>query len=173
MADSLASRVHQTEPALFTGGLTGLMGFLAQAGPAGIDSLEALGTAASISGVQGLLTRQRVYAPATAKAEIAKGLNPMTPAPAPFRQPAINRAEPALAMALVGFLIGFLLQIAGGVDAVQALLTAAGIAATQGALTRERVHAPQTVARMQWATTRGRLATATALSPGGRVGAPK
>ena len=165
MADGLASNVHQTEPALFTAGLTGLTGFLAQAGPGGIDSLESLGTAASISGVQGLLTRQRVYAPATAKAEVAKGLNPETPAPPPFRQPAINRAEPALAMAVVGFLIGFLVQIAGGVDSLQALLTAAGIAGTQGVLTRERVHAPQTVAREQWETTRGRLVAAAGGAP--------
>jgi hypothetical protein len=63
MADGLAHRLHVTEPALFTAGVTGVTGFLAQAGPGGIDSLTALGTAASISGVQGLLTRQRVYAP--------------------------------------------------------------------------------------------------------------
>ena len=141
MASGMFARLQSREPALLTALFTLVGGFLAQVGPGHIPSLKALGTSATVSGLQGVLTRERVYSPATAQTL-------RSPSALPDVTPWLAQgAEPALAMSLVGFLAGFLVQLVGGAtDLLQALGVSAGLAGTQGVLTRQQVYSPRSVA---------------------------
>jgi hypothetical protein len=141
MAAGLFAHVQDREPALLTALLTLIGGFVAQAGPGHIASLKALGTSVTVSGIQGLVTRGQVFSPAgAASAQPSAVLSSATPWLA-------HGAEPALMSALVGLAIGFLVQVVGGEpDLLQALGIAAGLAGTQGVLTRQQVYSPRTVA---------------------------
>jgi hypothetical protein len=148
--EGVFAQLLSREPALLTALFTLVGGFLAQAGPGHIPSLKALGTSVTVSGLQGVLTRERVYSPATVRAS-------RSPSPLLSVTPWLaHGAEPALAMGLVGFLAGFLLQLVGGAtDLLQALGVAAGLAGTQGVLTRQQVYSPRTVALRQLAPAAG------------------
>jgi hypothetical protein len=139
-AGPLAALQHR-EPALLTAFVTMVGGFLAQAGPGHVPSLKALGTSVSISGLQGILTRERVFSPASVEAGVPASV---------LRSPTTwlaQGAEPALVTAMVGLFAGFLVQIVGGtVDLLQALGIAAGLSGTQGALTRPLVYSSRTAA---------------------------
>ena len=134
------AEVKRREPALLAALLTLVGGFLAQAGPGHVASLKALGTSVTVTGLQGALTRQRVFSPATVDAGVSPGVLTATPWLA-------QGAEPALLTAFVGFIAGFLVQILGGApDLLQALGVAAGLAGTQGVLTRQQVYSPREAA---------------------------
>ncbi len=60
---------------------------------------------------------------------------------------ALNRREPAFVIAFLVFGLGFVVQVAAGVDVAQALGTAAAISGVQGAATRRNVHSPANVSR--------------------------
>jgi hypothetical protein len=153
----MLTRVHQKEPTLLYALLTAAGGFLVQNQVAGIDWGQALGSAGGIAGIQGLLTRQRVWAPANGKRHVQRRTR-ATDVPTPPRATfAVNQAEPAMAMAVGTGLVGFLTQVAADVPTMQALATAAGISGTQGTLIRPAVHAPGTVARKRWRATADRL----------------
>src|SRR5947209_14428964 len=144
MSTGLYAAVRDREPALLTALFTLVGGFLAQAGPGHIGSLKALGTSATVSGIQGLLTRERVISPATFHA--GGGAPNQLDLKALAAPLLAHGAEPALAMSLVGTIIGFLLQLVGSpsTDLLQALGISAGIAGTQGVLTRQQVYSPRT-----------------------------
>jgi hypothetical protein len=129
------------EPALVTALMTLVGGFVAQAGPGHVAGLKALGTSVTVSGLQGVLTRQRVYSPASVEAGV-----PARVLASPTTWLA-QGAEPALLTAFVGLFAGFLLQVVGGsTDLLQALGISAGLAGTQGALTRQVVYSPRSAA---------------------------
>ena len=133
--------LQKQEPALLTALLTLVGGFVAQAGPGHVASLKALGTSVTVSGLQGALTRDRVYSPASVEAGV-----PASVLTSPSTWLA-QGAEPALFTAMAGLIAGFLLQVVGGsADLLQALGISAGLAGTQGVLTRQVVYSPRTVA---------------------------
>ena len=133
--------LQKQEPALVTALLTLVGGFVAQAGPGHVASLKALGTSVTVSGLQGALTRDRVYSPASVEAGV-----PASVLTSPSTWLA-QGAEPALFTAMAGLFAGFLLQVVGGsVDLLQALGISAGVAGTQGVLTRQVVYSPRTAA---------------------------
>ena len=137
------AQVRRQEPALLTALLTLVGGFVAQIGPGHIASLRALGTSVGVSGLQGILTRERVYSPASL---LGRGSDPLIDVRSATPWLA-QGAEPALAMALVGSVVGFLVQLVGGnADLLSALGISAGLAGTQGVLTRQQVHSPRSVA---------------------------
>ena len=132
--------LQKQEPALLTALLTLVGGFVAQAGPGHVASLKALGTSVTVSGLQGALTRDRVYSPASVEAGV-----PASVLTSPSTWLA-QGAEPALFTAMAGLIAGFLLQVVGGsADLLQALGISAGLAGTQGVLTRQVVYSPRTV----------------------------
>jgi hypothetical protein len=154
MPDSGLARLQSQEPALLTAAATFAGGFLAQAGPGHIAALSAVGTSATVSGLQGILTRANVFSPdavrtATAVEQLtgnrAQLVDPNSPTPWLG-----HGAEPSLTMAVVGLFIGFLVQLVGGsTNLLQALGIAGGIALTQGFLTRQQVFSPKTLALAQ------------------------
>jgi hypothetical protein len=133
--------LQKQEPALVTALLTLVGGFVAQAGPGHVASLKALGTSVTVSGLQGVLTRDRVYSPASVEAGVPASL---LSSPSTWLA---QGAEPALMTAMVGLFAGFLIQVVGGTtDLLQALGISAGLAGTQGVLTRQVVYSPRTAA---------------------------
>jgi hypothetical protein len=141
MERGILARLLDREPALLTAAVTSLGGFVAQAGPGHIQTLKALGTSLTVGGLQGIVTRGRVISPATHESGDVSSVLGM---PSTWLA---QGAEPALAMSLVGFLAGFLVQVVGGApDLLQALGISVGLAGTQGVLTRQQVFSPQTVA---------------------------
>jgi hypothetical protein len=153
----VATRVHESEPALVYAALTGVAGFLVQTGLTDVDTMQALATSGGLAGLQGALTRQRVYAPAGAKKKGRKPVSGQDPAPLPGATFGLNQAEPTLGVAVAAGLAGFLAQVAAGVEPMGALSAAAGISGTQGVLTRQTVHAPGSVTRQRWRTTANQL----------------
>jgi hypothetical protein len=152
--------LQKQEPALVTALLTLVGGFVAQVGPGHVASLKALGTSVTVSGLQGALTRDRVYSPASVEAGV-----PASVLTSPSTWLA-QGAEPALFTAMAGLFAGFLLQVVGGsADLLQALGISAGLAGTQGVLTRQVVYSPRTAALKALAPGAdlgGMLSTATA-----------
>jgi hypothetical protein len=173
MQESLFARLQSHEPALLTALATFVGGFLAQAGPGHISSLPALGTSVTISGLQGILTRGKVFSPGTVRT--AAAVETVTKAKTPLVDPSapvpwlLHGAEPSLTMAFVGLIAGFLVQVVGGSGSlVQALGVAAGLAGAQGVLTRQQVFSPKTVALAQLASESG-LASLLSPSESGRL----
>ncbi|MFZ0043797.1 MAG: hypothetical protein WAK93_20980, partial [Solirubrobacteraceae bacterium] len=166
MGEGLFAQLQSREPALLAALFTLVGGFVAQAGPGHINSMKALGTSVTVSGLQGVLTRSRVFSPATVSALVkgqgSVGASAGLPSVTPWLA---QGAEPALAMSLVGLLAGFLLQVVGGApDLLQALGISAGLAGTQGVVTRQTAYSPRTVALDQVALSTGRPSLITSLA---------
>ena len=153
MPDSALARL-QSQDRRFAAAAAFAGGFLAQAGPGHIASLPALGTSVTVSGLQGLLTRAKVFSPDAVRT--AAAVQRLTGDRAqlidpPFPAPWLGQgAEPSLTMAVIGLFVGFLVQVIGGSsNLLQALGIAGGIAVTQGVLTRQQVFSPRTIALAQ------------------------
>jgi hypothetical protein len=160
------TQASRTEPVALVGGLTGLGGFLALMG-FGTDSLQALGTAAGISGAQAVLTRPRVWSEASAYGENSESKDPrelLDEVTATPKQGA-NKAEPALFVAVLVAVGGFLAQAATGTGLLEALGTSGAIAGFQGVATRDRVFAPKTVLRQRKALVIMEIAYEEKMSP--------
>jgi hypothetical protein len=82
------------EPALLTALMTLVGGFVAQAGPGHVASLKALGTSVTVSGLQGALTRQRVYSPCVMAVRWAR--RPFRERHPPPPNPSMRRFDPEL-----------------------------------------------------------------------------
>jgi hypothetical protein len=145
--------IHRKEPAWLIAALTGGAGFLVQTGLFNADTMQALGTAAGIAGLQGILTRQRVYSPHSADEKRGQHVGGDAPAPPLASTWGLNQTEPALLSALVALLGGFVTQVGAGLDPLHALSAAAGLSGTQGVVTRQAVHAPGRLARERWRRT--------------------
>lgn len=175
MPDSALARLQSQEPALLTAAATLAGGFLAQAGPGHIASLPALGTSVTVSGLQGLLTRAKVFSPDAVRTAAAvqrltgdrtQLIDPASPAPWLGQG-----AEPSLTMAVIGLFVGFLVQVIGGSsNLLQALGIAGGIAVTQGVLTRQQVFSPRTIALAQLKSRSGIAGLIAPSSSGGLSG---
>jgi hypothetical protein len=150
--EGLFAQLQSKEPALLTALVTFVGGFLAQAGPGNVGTMKALGTSATISGLQGLLTRAHVFSPASVSRAATAATTDKSPlldpkSPTPWLA---SGAEPSMTMAFVSLVAGFLLQATGNSSHLaQAFGVSAGLAGTQGLLTRQQVFSPRTVALAQ------------------------
>lgn len=139
--------LEQAEPAVLIGTLTSLIGFVVLLG-ADVGTLQSAGTALGIAGTQAVFTRQGVYSPKSIQA-IKSG--PVSGIPLGQLLPsggAARQREPALAVSMATLLGGFLVQHFAGVGLTESLLSAGGIAGTQGVATRNRAYSPASTRRV-------------------------
>lgn len=148
----MRSQLQAKEPAMLTGAITSILGFVALLG-ADVHTLQGLGTALGISGTQGLLTRHSVFSPKSVD-QIKKGKTPLGSMAALLggRSDYFRQCEPAVGIGLASLLGGFLVQFFAGVDLSQALASAAGITGVQAVATRQQVYSPATARRAAAAT---------------------
>lgn len=141
-------RVENAEPTNFVAALTSVISFVALLG-ADVHTLQSAATALGISGTQALFTRQHVYSPKSI--EEIKGGETSLAKLGELLQTAkgglAKQREPAVAIGAATALGGFLVQFFTGVGMTEALVSAAGIAGVQGAVTRGRVYSPASARR--------------------------
>lgn len=137
-------RIEKAEPAILTGVVASLGGFLALLA-ADFSTLHSAALAFGLSGTQAFLTRPTVFSPKSIKAlesgaissgQVIELLRSGTALPHP--------GEPAVTIGTLTLLGGFLAQIFSGVDFLSAFVSAAGISGLQTTATRARVSSPLT-----------------------------
>jgi hypothetical protein len=154
-------KVEKGEPAILTGVVASLGGFLALLA-SDFSTLHSAAVAFGLSGTQAFLTRPAVYSPKSIEA-LESGRDPygrlaeLLGSGTAFAHP----HEPAATIGALTMLGGFLVQVFSGIDFLSAFASAAGISGVQTAATRARVSSPMTARE---ALARGILLD---LSPGG------
>lgn len=135
-------RFEKAEPAILTGLVTSLAGFVALLA-SDFSALHSAGLAFGLTSTQALLTRPAVYSPNSIEAiESEAGgydrLVELLRSGTGFAHP----HEPAVTIGVLTLMGGFLVQIFAGVDFVSAFASSAGISGVQTAATRQRVSSP-------------------------------
>ena len=137
-------RIEKAEPAILTGVVTSLGGFLALLA-SDFSTLHSAAVAFGLSGTQAFLTRPTVYCPNSIEA-LESGGDPygklvgLLKSGTAFAHP----HEPAATIGALTMLGGFLVQAFSGVDFLSAFASAVGISGVQTAATRARVSSPVT-----------------------------
>ena len=135
-------RLEKAEPAILSGLVTSLAGFVALLA-SDFSVLHSAGLAFGLTSTQALLTRPTVYSPnsietleseASSYDKLMELLRSRTGLAHPH--------EPAVTIGALTLMGGFLVQIFAGVDFLSAFASAAGISGVQTVATRQRVSSP-------------------------------